>query len=75
MSIVWRYSPLVLIAFLLISVKIVPQELSHATISDRNMPDTVQGTANTVHDDGEHNRTPSVEKRDIINARRRAAYK
>ncbi|EMS62944.1 hypothetical protein CFC21_067574 [Triticum aestivum] len=35
----------------------------------------VQGTADTIHDDEEHNMTSSIEKRDIINARRRAAYK
>jgi hypothetical protein len=54
MSNVWRYSSLVLIDFLLISVKTVPQELSQTATSDRNMPDM-------VHDDGEHNRTSSTE--------------
>uniref|UniRef100_A0A453KTT2 Uncharacterized protein n=1 Tax=Aegilops tauschii subsp. strangulata TaxID=200361 RepID=A0A453KTT2_AEGTS len=68
MSNVWRYSSLVLIVFLLILVKIVPQEISQTATSDHNMPDK-------VHYDGEHNRTSSTERRGILNARRRATCK
>lgn len=71
MSIVWMCSPLALIASLLISVEIGTQEASHAMMYDRD----ISGTADTVHHDGEHNRTSQAQKRDVIKAQRRAASK